>query len=924
MKHSLSRNLLTAFLLLAIAQLPAWSQSQFLHVSGKKIVDKDNSEVILRAMGLGGWMLQEGYMLQTADFASTQHGIRAKIKDLVGETNTQNFYDAWLAHHFTRTDVDSLKSWGFNSVRLPMHYNLYTLPIEQEPVPGQQTWLDKGFAMTDSLLKWCAANQMYLILDLHAAPGGQGHDAAISDYDATKPSLWESDANKQKAIALWRKLAERYANEPWIGGYDLINEPNWNFTAGANQNGCGETNNAPLRQLYVDITTAIRQVDQNHMIFIEGNCWANNYTGMFPKWDNNMVASFHKYWNYNDQSSLDFIVNIRNGQNLPVWLGESGENSNVWFTNAISLMERNGIGWAWWPLKKVESVVNPLTVKKPEAYNTLLNYWKNGGTKPTQDFAVNALAQLTENLKIQNNVFHKDVIDAMFRQVQTSGDAMPYRSTHLPGVIALTDYDLGKIGKAYYDSDSATYHVNTSTYTAWNSGWSYRNDAVDIEASTDADPSANGYNVGWTQTGEWLQYTVTVDSTAGYTVTLRYAASGGNSRVNLVANNTIISPSISLASTGGGQTWANKLIDNVVLYKGVNRIRINILAGGANLGFLKFALSKKLSETPFSTVAAETANEAQEIYLYTNKKIDGSTVIKDGFGVTVNGATSTVTSISFDDADPARIKITINTTMFDSDNIKLSYQGTDIKATDGSSLQNFSELSVSNNLPVHHNIPGKIEAESFYANQGLQPETTSDTGGGLNMGYTSAGDYLDYLIQVAEDGTYPLEVRVACNSQAGKILFEQRTMEGALLHQVTLDVPVTGGWQNWQTVTTKLELSAGHTRLRLKILQPEFNINWLQFKPAEVISGIRKDSKGALYLYPNPAGEFINIAMPETLHGTRNYFSILSADGTHLKNTLAGTAPVANIYVGDLPAGMYFVELSHHNEYWRGKFIVRR
>ena len=92
------------------------------------------------------------------------------------------------------------------------------MPNEDEPVAGQDTWLDQGFEMADNLLEWCAANEMYLILDLHAAPGGQGKDAHISDYNPNKPSLWESTENKRKTVALWRKLAERYANEPWMGG----------------------------------------------------------------------------------------------------------------------------------------------------------------------------------------------------------------------------------------------------------------------------------------------------------------------------------------------------------------------------------------------------------------------------------------------------------------------------------------------------------------------------------------------------------------------------------------------------------------------------------------------------------------------------------------------------------------------------------
>ena len=314
----------------------------FLKTSGKSIINEQSEEIILKGMGLGGWMLQEGYMLQTSSFASPQHEIRAAIEELIGRANTDVFYDAWLLNHLRRADIDSLAAWGFNSIRLPMHYNLYTLPIEDEPVTGVNTWLNRGFEMTDSLLSWCAANNMYLILDLHAAPGGQGYDKAISDYDDTKPSLWESVDNRNKTIALWRKLAEHYADEPWIGGYDLLNETNWNLS-----------NNAMLKILYTDITNTIREVDTNHIIFIEGNWFANDFTGLTPPWDDNMAYSFHKYWSYNKQSDIQWMLNIRNQFNVPIWCGESGENSNAWFSDAIRLFEQNKIGWAWWPLKQM-------------------------------------------------------------------------------------------------------------------------------------------------------------------------------------------------------------------------------------------------------------------------------------------------------------------------------------------------------------------------------------------------------------------------------------------------------------------------------------------------------------------------------------------------------------------------------------------
>src|SRR5258707_4111906 len=198
-------------------------------------------------MGLGGWMLQEGYMLRVGGIGQQQHVIRKNIEDLVGRQKSDIFYNSWLRNHTRKIDIDSLAAWGFNSVRLPIHYNLFTLPTADEKNPGENTWLEKGFAMTDSLLQWCATNKVYLILDLHAAPGGQGNDLNISDRDPSKPSLWESEANQQKMIALWRKLAERYAGDPSIGGYDILNEPNLGFDDPKDTPGTSEKANKPLR-----------------------------------------------------------------------------------------------------------------------------------------------------------------------------------------------------------------------------------------------------------------------------------------------------------------------------------------------------------------------------------------------------------------------------------------------------------------------------------------------------------------------------------------------------------------------------------------------------------------------------------------------------------------------------------------------------
>ncbi|MGO9199696.1 MAG: glycoside hydrolase N-terminal domain-containing protein [Limisphaerales bacterium] len=383
----------------------------FLRAQEGRIVDAQGREVILRGMGLGGWMLQEGYMLGI-NREGTQHSIKARITDLVGKEDCEKFYQLWRQNHMGRADVDLLAQSGFNSIRLPMHYNLFTLPIEEEPVKGGNTWLEAGFAMLDNLLAWCKANRMYLILDLHAAPGGQGKDANISDYDPAKPSLWESDLNRQKSIALWRKLAERYAGEPWIGGYDLLNEPNWTFE-GKDKNGREDTRNQPLWELYQAISKAVREVDTNHIVIIEGNGWGNNYNGFPGPWDPDMVLSFHKYWNPNTQEAIARFLALREKHRVPLWLGESGENNDQWFRDCVALVERNHIGWAWWPHKKVSSGSCTLTIRRPDDFRKVLEYWNRGGERPSREIAAKALFQLAENAKAENCRFNTNVVQAL-------------------------------------------------------------------------------------------------------------------------------------------------------------------------------------------------------------------------------------------------------------------------------------------------------------------------------------------------------------------------------------------------------------------------------------------------------------------------------------------------------------------------------
>lgn len=552
---------LVAFFLLSSSTLDAQG---FLRVSDKKIVNGTGQEVLLKGIGLGGWLLQEGYMLHTSGFANAQWEIKKKIKDLVGTANAEAFYDAYRQNYVRRVDIDSLRSWGFNSVRLPFHYNLFVDTTN----PGQ--FIDEGFVYIDSLLSWCESNQMYLILDMHACPGGQSANA-ISDYNPGLPSLWESSANRDLTVKVWRLIAERYANEQWIGGYDLINEPAWNLGTG----------NQPLRDLYVRITDTVRAVDQNHVIFIEGNWYATDFAGLSPPWDENMVYSFHKYWNSNDQGAIQYLVNLRNNTNRPLWLGETGENSNAWFVDCVELMKNNNIGWAWWPHKKIESIAGPLSSPITPGYQTLLDYWNGQGPQPSVSFAMNALLNQAEKLKIEECRYQHDVIDALFRQVNNTS-TIPYTDNQIPGLIYGVDFDLGKRGHAYMDNGYQQIGGGS-----WNNGWLYRNDGVDIEACSDPFIS-NGYNVGWIEHGEWLKYTATVNQNGLYDISFGISGFANGGKIYLKINGITATEFLDVPNTGGYQNWQTVTARDIYIPAGIQTFEIRFLNGGFNFNSMEF------------------------------------------------------------------------------------------------------------------------------------------------------------------------------------------------------------------------------------------------------------------------------------------------------------------------------------------------
>ncbi len=896
------------FLVLFVLVLPSSICAQsFLDRNGERIVNEEGDTITLRGMGLGGWMLQEGYMFQMAEFAGAQWQIEEHIEDLVGTERKEAFYEAWYENHVTRKDIEAMAEWGFNLVRLPMHYNLFTLSIQEEPIEDEHTWLEKGFVMTDSLVSWCRDNDMYILLDLHAAPGGQGYNQGISDYNPIYPSLWEDNANKRKTIALWKQLAERYADEPVIAGYDLLNEPNWDLPG-----------NAALRALYGEITDAIREVDERHLIFIEGNWFANDFTALTFPWDDRLVYAPHKYWSNNEKEDLRWMLDIRESTGHPVFFGESGENSNTWFRDAIRNFEDNGMGWAWWPEKKVEDIAGPLSIAKTPDYIKLLDYWKGSGPKPTEEEATETLMQFAENLKIENCFFQKDVIDAMFRQVY-SDETVPFNLQTIPGVVYASDFDMGRNGIAYYDTEAGNYELSTGEFTPWNSGWSYRNDGVDVERSTD-DVNSNGYNVGFMEGGEWMQYTVDVMEEGVYEVKIRYAAGTGNGRFHLATDNGILMEEKRLASTLGWSNWRTYELDNIVLTENDNKLIFHVDQSGFNLSSMEFIKVGEIADVDTRYLCAETLDE-HTIVVTTNKPLrDTDNITSDDFTVTVNGNPFTISSVMVEENSKSFL-VTVENTFSSSHTINISYDGTAISAMDDSVLSPFNQRVVKNTLSDFLPIPGRIEAEDYTTQSGIQLEATTDAGGGQNIGYLDVGDYADYFVDVRVGGTYKVDYRTASEGSIGEIeLFLVDGDDLESLHQVSF--ASTGGWQNWTTTSKELELSEGKHQLRLVINRPMFNLNWMRFGSLTDTEDVHANAN--LSVFPNPCSDQLHLSVvQDKAQKITVELSTLNGQLLHREFSADLADLESNIVMSGFEAGVYLLTVRSESGWTSTEKIVK-
>ena len=230
-------------------------------------------------------------------------------------------------------------------------------------------------------------------------------------------------------------------------------------------------------------------------------------------------------------------------------------------------------------------------------------------------------------------------------------------------------------------------------------------------------------------------------------------------------------------------------------------------------------------------------------------------------------------------------------------------------------LNGFENLLVDNNLQTRFLIPGKIQAEDFDYQYGLQTENTSDVGGGLNIGYTDVGDYADYFVYVSESGNYNLNLRTAAPYNTGKIQFLLLN-NNSTASIATVDLPITGGWQSWQTTTTETTLNAGVYSLKMKVLESGFNINWFEF---EFLNSLSVDSqiKTITSIYPNPVDQNFKIQFSD--HQEVKVLKIIDINGRLVK--LLNPNVINQYNISDLKSGIYLLIIETNELLYQKKLI---
>lgn len=356
-----------------------------LHAEGSKIYNAKGEEVFLRGLNLGGWLIQEDWFTPVSNNAKGDLYTLGVFEERFGLEKAYELFNIYQDNWITEADFKNIADMGFNCVRIPFWYRNF-----QSDDNG--TWIrDENGEIDLSRLEWavdmCRKYGIYAILDLHGANGAQGNSghAGIKNsyhfFDRTEKGEWY----RKQAAELWEVIAERFAGDPAIAMFDLLNEPM-----------CG----VPVQnriysyiwEFYDMAYDKIRAKDPDRMITMIGTWSADKLPNPKQYGWTNVVYQYHQY----DKNESDYTTRIAAGwacgYNVPMYAGEFYPVSDkVTLEFAIKAYDANGMIWTLWTYKGYNgwaansdwflygSTSNELTVDiQNDSYEEIARKWGEG------------------------------------------------------------------------------------------------------------------------------------------------------------------------------------------------------------------------------------------------------------------------------------------------------------------------------------------------------------------------------------------------------------------------------------------------------------------------------------------------------------------------------------------------------------------
>lgn len=547
------RTRLAAGLAVALVALPGLAEAaghdNFLKTSGRLIKNQRGTgdAIYLRGVNLGGWEVHEKWMSPLAGVDDDYH-MRKTLSQRFGDSGRDALIAAYQDTYLQEKDFRILSDLGMSAVRLPIYY------LNHMNEDGSWKLDPKGkpdLRRVEWVVKMAKKYRMYVILDLHGAPGSQ-NGADHSGKIGGSGELWGNSTYQSQTMTFWRALAERFKNESTVAGYDLLNEPSTNYPSPATRE---------VLDMYDRIYKEIRAVDPNHIIFMEG-IW--DWNAMVPPsqygWTN-VSYSFH-YYNWGNDNNYDSQAAYTDAKvadeaahaswGVPHHVGEFNlfALQTSW---EYALKRYNEAGWHW----------TSWTYKGTNVGNWALYNHSNAGSA-TPNVATDSYETIESKWRswdVENNMVANTMLNTVFKNSMTGSNSLirnlPYEGTW-PAADKLK-------AQNYYHQSGVSF-------------------------------SSKG--IGFFDGGDWIRYTsidfgskgmdrmkihLAVDATfAGKTIEVRVGSTNG----------TLIG-SLVVPSTGGWDTY-QKVSLPITLTKGVQEVYLvgKGGAGIANVDWISFGQSK--------------------------------------------------------------------------------------------------------------------------------------------------------------------------------------------------------------------------------------------------------------------------------------------------------------------------------------------